>query len=78
VASQELNRQSETMAEVVLRLREMVGGNSEMVEEETHRPARRITSTPARQLAHVGGRSKYEPVKAGRDSFPLDDSFKEF
>jgi hypothetical protein len=37
-----------------------------------------VASAPARPHAHVGGRSKYEPVKAGRDAFPLDDSFKEF
>jgi len=78
VASQELNKQSEAMAEVVLRLREMVGGNVETVEEPVHHPVHRAPHAPARPLAHVGGRSKYEPVKGARDSFPLDDSFKEF
>jgi hypothetical protein len=78
VASQELNKQSEAMAEVVLRLREMVGGNVDTSDVVEHQPARRVASAPARPHAHVGGRSKYEPVKAGRDAFPLDDSFKEF
>jgi len=78
VASQELNKQSEAMAEVVLRLREMVGGNMETDSVPEHHQARRVSAAPARALAHVGGRSKYEPVKAGKDSFPLDDSFKEF
>jgi len=39
---------------------------------------RRAASAPGRTPVHVGGRSKYEPVKAGKDAFPLDDSFKEF
>jgi len=78
MASQELNKQSESMAEVVLRLREMVGGNLDSADLIEHRPARRVASAPARALANVGGRSKYEPVKTGRETFPLDESFKEF
>jgi methyl-accepting chemotaxis protein/methyl-accepting chemotaxis protein-1 (serine sensor receptor) len=78
VASQELNKQSEAMAEVVLRLRDMVGGNADAADVVDHHPARRAASAPARTHAHVGNRSKYEPVRAGRDAFPLDDSFKEF
>jgi methyl-accepting chemotaxis protein/methyl-accepting chemotaxis protein-1 (serine sensor receptor) len=77
VASQELNKQSEAITEIVRRLREMVGGNEEAAEAAVSHPTR-LASVPARALAHVGGRSKYEPVKAGRDAFPLDDSFKEF